>query len=91
MPCLFCGRVWGFSGLAGGGVGAVGHGAGAGELGGGGAFGAGIVEAASVQCHVDAIVDAPQGAWPALAATRRVTVSAANLLAYLDEIGRAHV
>ena len=43
-----------------------------------------IVEAASAQCHVDAIADAPQGAWPALAATRRVTVSAANLLAYLD-------
>ena len=40
-----------------------------------------IVEAASAQCHVDAIADAPQGAWPALAATRRVTVSAANLLA----------
>ncbi|SIR92288.1 hypothetical protein [Microbacterium sp. RURRCA19A] len=46
-----------------------------------------IVEAASAHCHVDAIADAPEGAWRALAATRRVTVSAANLLAYLDRVG----
>lgn len=46
-----------------------------------------IVEAASARCHVDAIADAPQGAWPAIAATRRVTVSASNLLAYLDGMG----
>lgn len=46
-----------------------------------------IIEGASAHCHVDAIADAPQGAWPALAATRRVTVSAVNLLGYLEGIG----
>ncbi|GAA1692410.1 hypothetical protein GCM10009808_06910 [Microbacterium sediminicola] len=46
-----------------------------------------LIEAASAHCRVDTIVHAPQSAWPALAATRRVPVSDSNLLAYLDGVG----
>ncbi|WP_454167800.1 YobI family P-loop NTPase [Microbacterium lacticum] len=46
-----------------------------------------IVEMASEKCRVTTITDAPRPAWPTLAATKRMTPSAQNLLAYVDAIG----
>jgi len=45
----------------------------------------GIVTEASKECRVEDLNDAPQAAWPVLAATRRTAASAHNLLAYLDD------
>ncbi|GGD88130.1 YobI family P-loop NTPase [Microbacterium murale] len=43
-----------------------------------------IVQRAAADCHIVNLDEVPQSAWPALAAQKRMTLSASNLLAYLD-------
>jgi hypothetical protein len=46
-----------------------------------------IVQLAAKECRADALPDAPQRSWPALAVGQRTSPSAANLLAYLNAFG----
>lgn len=46
-----------------------------------------IARCASDECRVGDFNDAPQSVWPTLAATKRITPSARNLLLYLDSLG----
>lgn len=46
-----------------------------------------IVRLASEQCRVDRLDEAPQAAWPIIAATKRTSPAARNLLTYLDGVG----